>query len=809
MEKPESCKICPLYESVEGIVWGEGPTDAKIMFIGEAPGEEEAITKRPFFGPSGKVLYRQCEHAGVNKNAQFVTNVVKCRPTTRDTYGRLVNRQPTDQEIRACAPLLVHEIKTVNPNVIVALGNIPMHTITDAKRGILDVRSVPTLGNKRIDGKAERYKVVGTFHPAFVMRNQDFWPAAVFDLVRAKHESEFPEIRRRKWTSVIHAQLSSVRAKLEGDIRAAGLYFHDLETTGLDPKKDSIRCIGLSANDTEIYVFDWTHDVQDFVRMLHADPALKTVGQNSEGFDIRFQEVKGFKFNGPTYDTLLGFHLLNAGLPKDLGFIGACSTDELYWKDDRMYKAGEDALQTGCGKDIHATARGYYDQHEELKLLGQLGLYYNHIMPLQPVLRKMHYRGVKKDVKRAAVWHHLLNQKADELEAQLKRALGEPNLNIASPDQLKDLLYKRMGLPIQYVRDVRGNFRPSVDANALDELAMISQNPVLKLVRSIRTLRKWDSTFVLCAMDERQFVHAHFSSAKAANGRINSFDPNGQNWPLQVREIIVPDTEEHVLLARDWSQIEWRIAMALAGDKVGLDALAAGRDPHTDAYAQAFGKPFDLVSKADRFEAKTINYGLLYGRGERSLAAGRAGHPETMIPIERVFDYKQKFFAKYSAYDESRRVIEEQVKRQHYVETAWGRRRYWYTTGQMPEAFNFPISGTAAHMMYEILVELEAQLPRGAELRLTVHDEVVIVSPKDQRTLQQVIDCSKSIMERAFPQITERSLYPEVVKHYYPQGWFCPSDCHIGTNWRMTKGEDKHMLEQEVELKKHLNVHVV
>lgn len=813
--KPTSCIGCPLCTSKSNIVWGKGKSNAKILLVGEAPGEEEDITREPFFGGSGRVLNRMLAQSGIIRSETFVTNAVKCRPTAI-LNGRTVNRAPTEAEIRHCARYLMQEIRSINPNLILATGNIPLKLLTTSKKGITYARSVPLEGPKRDDGLAERYKVIGTYHPAYIMRQQDLWPLGIFDLVRARNESATPVISRRSWKRVIHARLSDVGESLERRIREPRLgglryYFHDLETTGLNPRRDTFRCIGIAAEPDEVYVFDWTPDVVEFTRKIHADETLLTVGQNSEAFDIWFQEEKGIEFNGPTYDTLIGWHMLNASLPKDLGTIGATVTDEPYWKDNSMYKAGEDALQHGCGKDVHATGHAFVEQYREMELLGQLPLYFNHIMPLQPVLRRMTRRGVKKDNKRAIAWTLVLGRKADELEARLKRGLGDPLLNVNSPKQLIDLLYRRMGLPIQYKQDREKGFRPSVDADALDALASsplvpTKLRPILLLIRWIRTLRKWSETFINCEMDENFFVHGHFSSAKAANGRLNSYDPNMQNFPVDTRDIIIPDDEDSVLIARDWSQIEWRIAMALAGDQVGLDALAAGRDPHSDAYANAFDVPYDTVDKKDRFEAKTYNYGLLYGRGAASLAAGRAGHPESAIPVERVEDYINRFYGKYQAYKKSRDVIESQVKNQHYVETAWGRRRYWYTTGKMPEAFNFPISGSAAHMMYHVLPQLERELPKHATLRLTIHDEVVVHSPKDQKTLRESIECMKDVMEQVFPQITERSLYPDVVRHYYPNGWSCPSDTHIGENWKITKGETEPDRIIERELRKTLGV---
>lgn len=820
LNKPDSCKVCPLYASDEGIVYGSGPADADMMAVGEAPGEEEGISKRAFTGGAGKTLTAQMIHAGVNRQKVWVTNVVKCRPTAIGASGKKVNRTPTETEIRCCAPLLIQELNRVKPNVILALGNIALHTLTNTTKGIMQMRSVPLEGPRRRspDGPGpERYKVIPTIHPAGVMRQQHLWPAVVFDIARAHKESTYPDIRRRPWKYVIHAQLSDIGVRLEKQIREKRIggwsyYGHDLETTGLNSKVDAIRCIGVAANPDEVYCFDYTPEVKAFVAKLHADPTLLTIGQNSEAFDIPFQEDKGMEFNGPTFDTLHGWHLLNSALPKDLASIGASCTDEIFWKDEGMYKSGDDALQVGCCKDVHATVRAFEDEYKEMEQYGQVDLYFNQIMPLQPVLRRMKRRGVKKDQIKAAGWHIILNRKADELDIRLKKALGAPMLNINSTHELKKLLYDQMGLPIQWKDDPIRGMRPTVDADALDNLALIVQSdprfatiaPVLKLVRSIRTLRKWDSTFVCCPQDENFYVHSSFGSAKAATGRLNSADPNLQNWPNEVRDIVVPDDKDHVILSRDWSGIEWRIAMTLSGDETGLAAIVAGRDPHSDAWSKAFQKAYEEVTKRERFEAKAINYGLLYGRSNKSVSQGRVGQPDTYIPIERVDLYVDNLKRELRQYFEFRDSIKDYVLKNHYYPTAWGRRRWWFTNQQLPEAFNYPMQGNAAHMMYIALIMLEEQLPKGATLRMSVHDECVVMAHKD--VARQADECMRDVMERRFPEIEQASRYPATIKKYYPNGWYCPSDGNVGVTWRDCKPEDDEAKLREKALRKYLGL---
>jgi len=161
---------CPLYEIGEGYAYGVGPTDADMMFIGEALGEEEARRGLPFVGGSGRVLTALMGQADIRRDEVYITNAVKCRPPK--------NRKPDDEEIRWCARYLVNELKLVNPKLLVPLGATALY-VTTGKTEIGSYRGIP------IEGAGGR-KVLPTFHPAFVMRTQTFWPVVVWDLVKAK-----------------------------------------------------------------------------------------------------------------------------------------------------------------------------------------------------------------------------------------------------------------------------------------------------------------------------------------------------------------------------------------------------------------------------------------------------------------------------------------------------------------------------------------------------------------------------------------------------------------------------------------------
>jgi hypothetical protein len=143
------------------------------------------------------------------------------------------------------------------------------------------------------------------------------------------------------------------------------------------------------------------------------------------------------------------------------------------------------------------------------------------------------------------------------------------------------------------------------------------------------------------------------------------------------------------------------------------------------------------------------------------------------------------------------------VNANHYLANAFKRRRWWYSR-QITEVYNFPQQSNAADMMYEALVQVANDLPKGASIRLTVHDELVLNVPKD--VVRQAWDAVKAGMERTWPQIVEASASPETVRHFYPNGWFCPADMHLGLNWKMAKSKDPDDKKARVALEKSLGV---
>jgi uracil-DNA glycosylase family 4 len=834
--KPEACRACTLFQE-PGPVPSVGNRGAKILYVGEAPGAEEVDWPytydrkkhgpprpgllrgfrperfAPFVGGAGRIRKGIFADAGLDPKIHvFTANVVKCRPPG--------NRLPTEYECACCAKFLIADIEDIQPNLIIAAGELPLNVLTGKKK-IGNWRGVVTEGprlRRRADSEGEEpYKVFPTWHPAFIMRQQYNWGFAVHDMARAAAQSHSPEIRRVARNIERKASIADHADALLRYIRERGATTFDFETSWYQDRLNNILMVGLTAGSSQAYVFDWTTGANKLLQEILDDPAIEVCGQNILNFDLPLFEEKGGRVTYErVFDTLTAFHLCNSaygatpvkeqgnagyrqrGAEKDLTMIASCHTDMEYWKAKEDYKGD---LKGVCGLDCLATDESAYHKvhglKAELKSYGMLDLYYKRVLPVHPVLQKMTKRGVKVDEDRAMRWSLALNAKADELEATLKQGLGY-EFNINSPKQMMELLYEKLRLPVQYLDDKKKGRRPTANAEAIETLAAIRpDNAILSTIVDIRHLRKMDSTFVQIPVDEQNRVHPSFGCSKAATGRFNSWNPNAQNVPEEMRDIWVPDSSEHVLISADWSQIEWRLAMVLSGDEVGLNLLVQGVDNHKAVAAETLGIPLGEVTDEQRYKSKFIVYGLGYGRGADSIAAGHGFEKSFVQTFIRNFSGR---FNRFWTFRDEQVAL---AMKQHYLANAFMRRRWWWTR-EVTEVYNFPMQSNAADMMYKAIIDVNRQLPKDAHLILTVHDELVVHAPKD--IAKETAQCVKENMQQLFPEIVEASSRPEIVKKYYPNGWYCPTDLGVGTNWKMTKSKDPGDKDARRILKEHLEI---
>jgi DNA polymerase-1 len=387
---------------------------------------------------------------------------------------------------------------------------------------------------------------------------------------------------------------------------------------------------------------------------------------------------------------------------------------------------GARRLSDALGEDLRADAE-LWTLYSELEL------------PLSRVLADLELTGIRIDVPRL---DELSRETAKQIEALLREIyqLAGGEFLPTSTQQLGEVLYKRLGLPVLK----RGKTGPSTDQDVLEELA--EQHELPKKVLEHRQLTKLKSTYLdalPAALGKDGRLHTTFDQAVAATGRLSSVNPNLQNIPIRtpvgarIREAFIPEPG-WVLLSADYSQIELRVLAHISGDPVLQASFAGGEDLHARTAGETFGVPPAEVTRQQRDIAKMINYGIAYGLSAFGLAQ-RLGlaKSEAASIIERYFGRYQKVKAWLDG------TIEE-AHATGMVKTLFGRRRYLpdinsknpsARSAAERTAVNTPIQGTAADLVKRAMLNVDAALSAcglSSRMLLQVHDELVLESPREE-----------------------------------------------------------------------------
>ena len=414
---------------------------------------------------------------------------------------------------------------------------------------------------------------------------------------------------------------------------------------------------------------------------------------------------------------------------------------------------------------------------EKMEAQGLWKLYTEVEMPLSLVLAEMECRGIAVDRARLEDYGKMLAGRLADTEARIFEAAGK-SFVINSPKQLGELLFETLGLP--HGRKTKTGW--STDADTLDGLR--DAHPVVPLVLEYRTLSKLKSTYtdgLLKVMDSGGRIHSTFQMTATVTGRLSSTEPNLQNIPVRtelggrLREMFVPGKPGWVLVDADYSQIELRVLAYIACDEVMQAAFAAGEDIHAVTASQVFGVRPAEVTQAMRRAAKAVNFGIVYGISDFSLAA------DIGVPRWEAKQYIENYLEKYAGVRAYMSDIIKQAHADGYVTTLFGRRR------QIPElasrnanirkfgeraALNTPIQGTAADIIKMAMVAVRNRLEReGLEARLVlqVHDELIV-------------ECPEAEAGRV------AALLSEEMTGVFPMNPPLAADAHFGKSWADAKG---------------------
>jgi len=400
----------------------------------------------------------------------------------------------------------------------------------------------------------------------------------------------------------------------------------------------------------------------------------------------------------------------------------------------------------------------YSKQVSELsKKPSLLSLAQNIEWPVIPVIARMELKGIRVSKNTLVAINRQLEDYISDLE-QTIYGYAEQEFNIASPQQLADILFVVLGLPTVGIK--KGKTGYSTAANELDKLK--EYHPIIDAILQYREYAKLKNTYLdtlpsQIGPDGR--IHTSFNMTVAPTGRLSSVDPNLQNIPIKseagkaIRSAFIPD-EGFVFISADYSQFELRLAAFLAGDEDMIETFNSGEDIHTRTAAEVYGVALDDVTPAMRSAAKTINFGVLYGMSPHGLSVA------TGMNMNDAKNFIDRYFASRKPLVEYIEKIKAQAKKNGFVETYYGRIRpmpdinspnFIIRSGAERQAVNLPIQGTEADIMKKAMVAVENILPKGAEQLLQIHDSILVECPENDS--QKLANDIKQTMENIAPEI--------------------------------------------------------
>ncbi|GHA10195.1 DNA polymerase I [Arenicella chitinivorans] len=491
---------------------------------------------------------------------------------------------------------------------------------------------------------------------------------------------------------------------------------------------------------------DW---VLQKLKPLLEDPNLPKIGQNLK-YDMSVLANYSISMQGVQFDTMLESYVLNSVSSRHdmdtlsethLGHTPVPFT-EVAGKGKSQLTFDQIELETAsryAAEDADVTLRLHHVLMPQLTAKPGLHKIFTELeMPLVSVLSRIEDNGVLID-------DAMLLQQSQQLAMSMQQSesrayeLAEGEFNLASPKQIQEILYDRMGLPVLR-KTPKG--APSTAEDVLQELALDHELP--RLILEHRSLGKLKSTYTdkLPTMINRRTgrVHTSYHQAVAATGRLSSSDPNLQNIPIRtlegrrIREAFIAEPGCHIVAA-DYSQIELRIMAHLSADATLLDAFQHGLDIHRATAAEIFSAPLDDVTDEQRRHSKAVNFGLIYGMSAFGLAK------QLNVERKQAQSYIDQYFERYpgvKAYMENTR---ESARERGFVETVFGRRLYLpdinaknHNVRQYAErtAINAPMQGTAADIIKMAMIAVDQWIRAEApqiKMVMQVHDELVFEVP--------------------------------------------------------------------------------
>jgi DNA polymerase I len=555
----------------------------------------------------------------------------------------------------------------------------------------------------------------------------------------------------------------------------------DTETTGIDALNAELVGMSFSFEKGKAFYVPFPEN-QDEAKVLvdkfkpfFESETIEKIGQNIK-YDLKILSHYGVQIKGKLFDTMIAHYLINPDMRHNMDVLSETylkyspkSIEDLIGKKGKNQKSMRDIsleeIKEYAAEDADVTFQlkqnfsPILDKAETKKLFDEIEI------PLIPVLAAMELEGINLDVPFLKSMSVEMAVESKALEQKIYETAGE-KFNLASPKQLGDILFDKLKIGgAKQKKTKTGQYATGEEILSYLE----KDNPIVKDILEWRQMVKLQSTYIDALpnqVDEKTGrVHTDYMQTVAATGRLSSNNPNLQNIPIRtergrlIRKAFIARDENYTLVSADYSQIELRIIAALSGESTMIKAFKNHEDIHKSTAAKVFNVPLEEVTKEQRSNAKTVNFGIIYGVSAFGLSN------QTSLSRKEAAELIDAYYA---TYPKLKSYMANQVDfaREHgYVQTVLGRRRYlkdinsanmMVKSGAERNAVNAPIQGSAADIIKIAMINIHRKLneknPDGSgwksKMLLQVHDELVFdVHNSELEKIQPMI---KHEMENAF-----------------------------------------------------------
>jgi DNA polymerase-1 len=548
----------------------------------------------------------------------------------------------------------------------------------------------------------------------------------------------------------------------------------DTETTGLKALEVELIGIAFSFEIGKGYYVAFPENQEETKTILEEfrpffESEIQKIGHNLK-YDIKVLSNYNMPVKGKLFDTMIAHYLINPDMRHTMDMLAETylnyqpvSITELIGKKGknqlsmRVVSIKEQTEYAVEDADITLQLKEHFTKELES---GNVTKLFNQIeLPLVSVLTAMEIEGINLNSDFLKELSVALTDDINRLEKSIYEQAGE-EFNIASPKQLGIVLFENMQLVAKPKKTKTGQYKTGEDILSF----LAKDHQIIRDIQEYRQYKKLQSTYVDALPNEVNpktgRIHTQYMQAVAATGRLSSNNPNLQNIPIrtergrEVRKAFIPRDENYVLLAADYSQIELRIIASLSEEENMINAFKNGEDIHASTAAKVFNVPLNEVTREQRSNAKTVNFGIVYGVSAFGLS--------NQTDLSRS-EAKELIETYYETYPKLKAYMSAQVDfaREHgYVETVLNRRRYlkdinsrnaMVRSGAERNAVNAPIQGSAADIIKLAMINIHNRFKKEnfkSKMLLQVHDELVFDAHKDE--LEMIQPIIKYEMENAF-----------------------------------------------------------